>query len=44
MDKGESSIIKGAFNSILRKWQNKVIKGLSKSEDRDILAILESKK
>jgi len=44
MDKGESSIIKGAFYSIPRKWQNKVIKGLSKSEDRDILAILESKK
>jgi len=42
IDKGESSIIKQVFNSIPKKWQAKVIKGLNKSEDKDILAVLES--
>ena len=40
--KGESSIIKDVFNSIPKKWQARVIKGLNKSEDKDILAVLES--
>ena len=40
--KGESSIIKDAYNSIPKKWQARVIKGLNKSEDRDILSVLES--
>ena len=40
IDKGESAIIKQVFNSIPRKWQNRVIKGLNKNEDKAILAIL----
>lgn len=42
IDKGEASIIKEVFNSIPKKWQAKVIKGLSKSEDKDILVVLEN--
>lgn len=40
IEKGESSVIKQSFNSIPKKWQNKIIKGLDKIEDRDILVIL----
>ncbi len=42
IDKGESSVIKQVFDSIPKKWQARVIKGLSKSEDKDILAVLEN--
>ena len=42
IDKGESPIIKQVFSSIPKKWQARVIKGLNKSEDKDILAVLES--
>ena len=42
IDKGESSIIKQVFNSIPQKWQARVIKGLSKNEDKGILAVLEN--
>jgi len=42
IEKGESSIIKEVFNSIPKKWQARVIKGLSKREDKDIVAVLES--
>ena len=42
IDKGESPIIKQVFSPIPKKWQARVIKGLNKSEDKDILAILES--
>ena len=41
VDKGESAVISQVFNSIPQKWQNKVIKGLDKSEDREILELLE---
>jgi hypothetical protein len=44
IDKGESSIIKQIFNSIPQKWQKRVINGLNKSEDKDILAIIENTK
>lgn len=40
IDKGESPLIKQSFDSIPKKWQNRIIKGLDKSEDRDILVIL----
>lgn len=42
INKGDSAVIKQVFNSIPQKWQNRVIKGLSKSEDKDIVAVLES--
>jgi len=42
IEKGESSVIKQVFNSIPKKWQARVIKGLSKSEDKDILTVLEN--
>ncbi len=44
IDKGESVVIKQVFDSIPKKWQDRVIKGLSKGEDEDILAILEAGK
>jgi hypothetical protein len=44
IDKGESSVIKQVFNSIPKKWQARIIKGLTKSEDKDILAALEGTK
>ncbi len=40
--KGESSIIKDVFNSIPKKWQSKIIRGLREAEDKDILAILQN--
>ncbi len=43
-NKGESLLIRQVFNSIPQKWQKRVIKGLNKSEDKDILFILESAK
>ncbi|MDO8662949.1 MAG: GSU2403 family nucleotidyltransferase fold protein [Candidatus Omnitrophota bacterium] len=42
MNKGESSVIKQVFSSIPKKWQNRIIRGLDKTEDRNILAILTS--
>ena len=42
IDKGESPAIKQSFDSIPKKWQNRIIKGLNKTEDRDILVILTS--
>lgn len=41
--KGESDVVRRVFNSIPKKWQARVMKGLSKSEDKDILAILGSR-
>lgn len=40
IDKGESDVIKQAFDSIPKKWQARVIKGLNKNEDKDILSVL----
>jgi len=42
IDKGETSIIRQVFTSIPKKWQARVIKGLNRSEDKDILAALGS--
>jgi hypothetical protein len=42
IEKGESSIVKDVFDSVPKKWQARVIRGLSKSEDKDILTVLES--
>lgn len=42
IDKGESAIINEVFNSIPKKWQNKIIKGLESAEDKDILAVLQN--
>jgi len=44
IDKGESAVIRQVFNSVPQKWQKRVINGLSKSEDKDILAIIENAK
>ena len=41
--KGESDVVRRVFNSIPKKWQARVMEGLSKSEDKDILAILGSR-
>jgi hypothetical protein len=40
INKGDSAIIKRVFNSIPQKWQNRVLKGLNKREDKDIFVIL----
>lgn len=34
------AVIKGVFDSIPKKWQAKVVKGLDAVEDKDILSIL----
>jgi len=39
--KGESNIIRSVFSEIPKKWQNKVIKGLDKVEDKIILEALQ---
>jgi hypothetical protein len=38
--KGEAVIIKQVFNSMLPKWQRKVIKGLEEAKEKDILSML----
>ena len=38
--KGEAAIIKHVFNSMIPKWQKKVIKGLEEAKERDILSLL----
>ncbi len=42
IDKGESFVIKQVFDTIPRKWQVKVIRGLNKNGDKYILTVLES--
>jgi len=41
INKGESAVIRRVFNSIPLKWQKRIIKGLSKSEDKNILIVLQ---
>lgn len=38
--KGDEAIIKHIFNSMIPKWQKKVIKGLEEAKERDVLSIL----
>ena len=40
INKGETVIIKHFFNSMIPKWQKKIIKGLKEAKERDILSIL----
>lgn len=40
IDKGESSIIKRVFNSIPKKWQGRIIKGLQTAKEPEILKVL----
>lgn len=40
IDKGESSRIRDVYNSLPRKWQNKIAEGLNKAEERVILKLL----
>ena len=37
-----STIIKYVFNSMLVKWQKKVIKGLQEAKEREIILILQN--
>jgi hypothetical protein len=39
--KGESSIIKRVFNSIPKKWQGRIIKGLQATKEPEILKVLQ---
>ena len=41
LDKGESAVIKRIFNSMLLKWREKVIQGLKKIGEPDLLRLLE---
>jgi hypothetical protein len=41
LDKGESAIIKRTFNLMLPKWRGKIIKGLKKIGELDLLRLLE---
>jgi len=38
--KGEGAYVKHIFNTMIPKWQNKVIKGLEEAKERDILSAL----
>lgn len=44
INKGEASVIRQVFRSVPKKWQNKIIKGLSETGDKDILVVLQVKK
>ena len=43
INKGESKIIRQVFDSVPKKWQLKIIQGLSEPIDKDILAVLSAK-
>ena len=43
INKGDVVIIKHVFNSMIPKWQKKVVKGLEEAEEKDILNILNLK-
>ena len=38
--KGEAATIKHIFNSMLPKWQKKIIKGLEETKEKEILSVL----
>ena len=40
INKGEVRVVQRVFNSIPRKWQDKIIKGLDKIQERDIIKAL----
>lgn len=40
IDKGEGDVIKDVFNSMHYKWQNRIIRGLEKAKEKEILDIL----
>jgi hypothetical protein len=40
INKGDVVIIKHVFNSMISKWQKKVVKGLEEAKEKDILNIL----
>lgn len=40
ISKGESGTIKNVFNSVHKKWQKKIIKGLEEAEEKEIIGIL----
>ena len=40
IDKGDTAILKGVFNSMIPKWQKKVIKGLEEVKEKEILNLL----
>ncbi|MEW5757939.1 MAG: GSU2403 family nucleotidyltransferase fold protein [Candidatus Omnitrophota bacterium] len=41
INKGESDTIKQVFDSMPKKWQNKIVNGLDKNQDKNILIILQ---
>ncbi|MEW6009330.1 MAG: hypothetical protein AB1629_06835, partial [Candidatus Omnitrophota bacterium] len=41
--KGEAVTIKHVFNSMIPKWQKKVIKGLEEAKEREVLNLLSTK-
>ena len=43
IDKGEQDSIKKVFSSVPQKWQRRIVKGLEKAEEKEILRILEVK-
>lgn len=44
INKGEASTIKQVFSAVPQKWQNKINRGLRKTEERDILTALQNNK
>jgi len=42
INKGEARLVRRVFNAIPQKWQSKIIKGLEKIQERDIIKALNS--
>ncbi len=40
INKGDSAVVRQVFDSVLQKWQKKIIKGLEGAKEKDILNIL----
>ena len=40
IEKGEARNIRQVFDSVPKKWRNKILRGLNESEDADIIAVL----
>lgn len=41
MEKGEGTLIRDIFNSMLNKWKNKITRGLKNLNEKEILSLLE---
>ena len=40
IEKGDAGIVKKVFNSVPKKWQEKILKGIAEIKDKEILEVL----